>query len=669
MAIAPASARARLRSIVRGDPADPAWTRPALWAVVALAAVLYLWQLSISGYANEYYASAAQAGSQSWTAFFFGALDASGFITVDKPPAALWLMGLSVRLFGLSSWSILLPQALCGIATVVVLHLAVRRSFGAAAGVVAALVLALTPVAVLIFRYDNPDALLTLLLVSAAWATTRAIGDGRTRWVVLVAVLAGFAFLTKYLQAYVAVPAFLLAFVVAAPGGWRHRAWQLLCAGVALVLASGWWVIAVEAIPAGVRPHIGGTSKDSVLDLLLGYDGLGRIFGAVGPGGGGAPGGGPGFGGGFGGASGPLRMLNPQWGGQVAWLIPAATIAAIAGVLERGRAPRTDPARAGFLLWGAWLALHVGTFSFASGIVHPYYAVAIAPAIAALVGGGLATWWRARVAHPVADAILAMTTLATAAVAYALLGRTPDFLPLLAPIVVATSAVAAVILLFSSRRPRGRQAALTGAALALVAALLAPAAYAVDTTTHGYAGGDPSAGPAVADRLGSGGFGGQGGIAAPGGSAPPGGLAAVGAQGLDGRSGGPGAALLAYLLAHRGSARWIVAVESSSGAAPLQLATGAPVMAMGGFNGADPFPTADELTALVASGDLRYVYLGGRGPGGFGGFGGFGGPGSFGGSDRGAWVEASCTPVDYGGSGGVLYDCAPSGAAGGTPGG
>ncbi len=282
---APASARARLRSVVRGDPADPAWIRPALWAVVALAAALYLWQLDISGYANQYYASAAQAGSQSWSAFFFGALDSSGFITVDKPPAALWLMGLSVRLLGLSSWSILLPQAICGVATVVVLYLAARRSFGPAAGVIAALVLALTPIAVLIFRYDNPDALLALLLVGAAWATVRAIDDGRTRWIVLAAVLVGFAFLTKYLQAYVVLPALLLAFVVAAPGGWRHRAEQLLAAGVALVLASGWWVVAVEAIPAGMRPHIGGTSRDSVLDLLLGYDGLGRIFGATGPGG------------------------------------------------------------------------------------------------------------------------------------------------------------------------------------------------------------------------------------------------------------------------------------------------------------------------------------------------------------------------------------------------
>jgi 4-amino-4-deoxy-L-arabinose transferase-like glycosyltransferase len=644
--------------------------------VVALAAVLNLWDLAVSGWANAYYSAAAQAASQSWSAFFFGSFDASGFITVDKPPAAIWLMGMSVRLFGLSSWSILVPEALCGVASVVVLYLAVRRSFSAPAGVIAALVLALTPVAVAMFRYDNPDALLTLLLVSAAWAVVKAIEGGRMRWLLLAAVLVGLAFDTKYLQAFVVLPAFVLAFAVAAPGPWRERAYQLLAAGTTLVFAAGWWVAVVELIPAADRPFIGGSTRNSVLDLIVGYDGLGRIFGAQGPGGFRAPGGfggGPG-GPGFGGVSGPLRLFNEEWGGQIAWLLPAAAVAAVGGIAARWRAPRTDAARAGFLLWGGWLATHVAVFSLSSGIIHPYYAVVIAPAIAALVGGGLAEWHRARGGRLVADIVLAATTIGTAVLAWVLLARTPDFLPGLGVVVLALAFLAAVLVLVGGAFPHGRVVALGGGVLALVAVLAGPAAYAIDSATVAYAGGDPSAGPAAAS---DGGLFGRRPIASLGGA--PGATA----EAVD-------LPLVSYLLAHRGSARWIVAAQSANGAASIQLATGAPVMAMGGFSGGDPAPTADELAGYVASGELRYVFVGGRsgGPAGIpggaaapgggirggaaapgggipggaaapgGGFPGGQGFGSTG--DRLSWVTTNCTQVDFGGGSG-LYDCAPGG--------
>ena len=185
-----------LRAIARGRTDEPAWVRVAFVGVIALAALLYLWNLAVSGYANTYYSAAALAAGQSWSAFFFGSFDAANFITVDKPPAAIWLMGLSVRVFGLSSWSVLLPQALAGVLTVGVLFAAVRRSFGPVAAVIAGVVMALTPAAVLIFRYNNPDALLTLLLVAGAWTLLRAIEHGRLRWVVLAATCVGFAFLT-----------------------------------------------------------------------------------------------------------------------------------------------------------------------------------------------------------------------------------------------------------------------------------------------------------------------------------------------------------------------------------------------------------------------------------------------------------------------------------------
>jgi 4-amino-4-deoxy-L-arabinose transferase-like glycosyltransferase len=232
----------------------PAFDRLALAGLAVLSAGLYLVNLTVSGYANTYYAMAAQAASQSWSAMFFGALDGQGFITLDKPPLATALIGLSVKLLGLSSWSILLPQALLGVATVLVLYLAVRRSFGSRPALLAGAIMALTPVSVLIFRYDNPDALLTFLLVSAAWALGRGLEHGRIRWAVFAATLVGLAFLTKYLQAYMVLPAFALVWLASAPGSIRRRVAGLVASGLVVAASSFWWLAIVELIPAGCRP-------------------------------------------------------------------------------------------------------------------------------------------------------------------------------------------------------------------------------------------------------------------------------------------------------------------------------------------------------------------------------------------------------------------------------
>jgi 4-amino-4-deoxy-L-arabinose transferase and related glycosyltransferases of PMT family len=199
-------------------------SRAALVALLAATAVLYLWGLSASGWANAFYSAAAQAGSQSWTALFFGSSDAANAITVDKTPAALWVTGLSVRIFGLSSGSILVPQALMGVAAVGLLYASVRRTAGPAAGLLAGAALALTPVAVLMFRFNNPDALLTLLLVGAAYTTLRAVEAGRTRWLLLAATLVGFGFLTKMLQAFLVLPALAAVWLLAAPVGIGRQA-------------------------------------------------------------------------------------------------------------------------------------------------------------------------------------------------------------------------------------------------------------------------------------------------------------------------------------------------------------------------------------------------------------------------------------------------------------
>ena len=283
----PDQPRGRIARLMRGRAADPAWVRPALLALLAATAVLYLASLSINGWANGFYAAAVQAGTKSWKAFFFGSFDASSFITVDKTPASLWVMEISARIFGLNSWSLLVPQALEGVATVGVLYATVRRWSGPAAGLIAGAALAVTPVATLMFRYDNPDALLVLLLVLAAYATTRALESGRTRWLGAGGALLGFGFLTKMLQAFLVLPVFALVYLIAGPPRLGRRIWQLLVGGATLVVAGGWWVAAVMLTPAADRPYVGGSTSNNILQLTFGYNGLGRLTGnetgSVGP--------------------------------------------------------------------------------------------------------------------------------------------------------------------------------------------------------------------------------------------------------------------------------------------------------------------------------------------------------------------------------------------------
>lgn len=326
--------------------------RVELAGVLLATAVLYLWNLGASGWANPFYSAAAQAGSQDWAAWFFGSSDAANSITVDKPPASLWIMGLSVRIFGLNSWSILVPEALMGVATAWLLYLAVRRTAAPAtgdpglahrAGLLAAVVMAITPVATLMFRFNNPDALLVLLMTAAGYATLRSIQDHKLRWLLLAGVFLGFGFLTKQLQVLLVVPGFAVAYAVAAQGGVGRRLLRLLGAGAAMVGAAAWWLAVVELIPADMRPYIGGSQNNSILELTLGYNGLGRLSGQET----GSVGGGNGWG-----VPGLFRMFNSEFGGQIAWLLPSVLILG-AGLLWLGRhAPRTDAVRASVIVWG-----------------------------------------------------------------------------------------------------------------------------------------------------------------------------------------------------------------------------------------------------------------------------------------------------------------------------
>ncbi len=529
----------------------------ALSAVLVLAAVLVGWGLTRSGYSNTYYAAAVKSASESWKALFFGSIDPGSFITVDKPPLSLWLMGLSARVFGFSSFSMLLPQAVCTVGSVALLHATVKRFASERAAVASALALAVMPVSIAIGRVNNPDALLVFLLVLAGYLTVRAIESGRTKTLAGAGAVVGLAFMTKMLQGWMVVPALFAAYAGWSPQPVLIRVKQLLIAGAAMVAVSAAWPLAVTLWP-GDTPYIGGSTDGSVWDLILGYNGFGRVFGESGPSGGG----------GFGGATGLGRLFNAQVGGQVAWLLPLAAAGLAVGVARtRGRT------RAGFALFGVWAVVHAVVFSFQQGIFHPYYVSALAPAVAVLAGAGmieLVEWAKKSWAG---FAALEVAILATAWLAVGLLARTPDFAPWLrtaVPLVAAAAAFGAFAL-----RERTTWVAL----LAAGAVLAGPAAYSASTSGEALNGNNVSAGPT------------QGGFGQP--------------------SVQSDRTLSAYLAEHQGAAKYLVAVTGSQASAEIILATGKPVVTMGGFNGQDPAPTLSELKQMVAKGELRYVLIAG----------------------------------------------------------
>ncbi|MET9516274.1 glycosyltransferase family 39 protein [Streptomyces sp. NPDC002994] len=605
---------------------DPRWVRPALVGLLIATALFYLWNLSSSGYANSFYSAAVQAGSESWKAFFFGSSDAANSITVDKPPAALWPMALSVRLFGLGSWQILVPEVLMGVGTVAVLYAAVRRRFSPAAGLIAGAVLALTPVAALMFRFNNPDALLALLMTVTVYCVLRALEGARAKWLVWAGVAVGFAFLTKTLQAFLILPPLAVLYAVCAPTSVRRRLGQLALAGLAAVVAGGWWVAIVELWPAASRPYVGGSQTNSFLELTFGYNGLGRINGEeTGSAGGG--GGGRGWG-----ESGIGRMFSTNIGGQISWLLPAALILLVAGLVITWKAKRTDTARAAFVAWGGSLLMTAAVFSFMAGIFHEYYTVALAPYIAALIGMGTTVLWEER-RSLVAAGTLGATAVVTSLWAYVLLGRTADYLPWLRWAVLACGLAAGLGLLLAGRVDR--RIALGAAGLGLAAALAGPSAYAASTVGSAHTGsivtagpasprGGPGGGPGMGERpVGSMGQppAGPGGQLAVTGGARPGGTPGAAAGREGGGGGGMGGLLNGQSVSSKAAAKigagaddytWAAAAIGSQNAASYQLATRKPVMAIGGFNGSDPSPTPAEFKAYVQKGEIHYFIGGGN---------------------------------------------------------
>jgi 4-amino-4-deoxy-L-arabinose transferase-like glycosyltransferase len=600
----PGQSRHRKESVAH---APPRWVRPAVFGLLAATAVLYFWNLTASGYGNSFYAAAVQSGTQSWKAWLFGSLDSGNVLTVDKPPAALWVGTAFARIFGFSSFTVLAPQALMGVASVGILYLTVKRTAGPVAGLLAGALLAVTPVAALMFRFNNPDALLVLLMVAGAYFVVRATETASPRWLALAGAAIGFGFLTKMMQAFLVLPAFGLAYLIAAPASPGKRLLHLGGAVVALVVSAGWYVALVDLWPTASRPYIGGSEGDSLLELALGYNGLGRIFGG---GAGGGPGGGGGGGNtGFGGAAGLFRMFGASFGTEISWLLPAALIGLVAGLWFTRRAPRTDRTRLALVLWGGWLVVTALVFSFMSGIVHPYYSVALAPAIAALVAISGRALWQGR-ANTAPRAVLAGMVVATAVWSFILLDRTPEWFPALRWIVAVLGVVTGTVLVMGV--PATRRLAAAVAAAVILTIGVSSAAYGVETASVAHTGSIPTSGP-TSSAMGGFGFGGD-----------------------------ESSSAIGELLA-KTTTKWAAATNGSQSAASLELASGKAVIGIGGWSGSDPAPTLEEFKAYVAAGEIKYYVEGGRG----------GGPGG-GSSEITEWVTANFTATTVGGQ--TVYD-------------
>ncbi|MCX4747580.1 glycosyltransferase family 39 protein [Kitasatospora sp. NBC_01287] len=708
----------------RSPEGQPAYARPALLGIAILAGLLYFWGIGQSSY-HTFYADAVRSMTESWKAFVFGSYDPANTITLDKLPGFLWPQALSARLFGFHPWALTLPQAVEGVLSVLVLFRGVRRWAGADAALLAAGAFTLTPVLAGLFRTSVEDPLFTLLLLLAADAALRAALSARPRTLLLAGVWVGLAFQAKMLEAWAVLPALAAVYLLAAPTRLRRRLGHLALAGLVTAAVSASWILLATVTPAQDRPYIDGTTDNSAYSMVVGYNFLNRFtsvglnagetgsvtagqsgmwggrggageragtdtgaqlpprggqsgpvgqsdpVGQGGQGGQGAQGGGAGSDGGW------TKMFSAQFAPQTGWLYPLAAISLLCALAWRRREPRTDRLRAGYLLWGGWLAVFFLVFSAGSVGGHSYYMGVIATPLAALSGAGTVLLWQAfRAGGRRAWALPAAVAATTGWAAY-LARLYPGFLPWLAPAALGVGALALLLLglarstRFGERRIGRLRIATVGLAASLLAMLLAPGAWAASVLDAKYG----NSGMGTVGPQASRGFGRPGAGGAQGGQAGQGGPRAN-AGGRAGPGGGFGQSgttlttaqrrILDYAQAHAGGARYLFATTTWSASSPYILATGKEVLPMGGFTGKVPSPSLAQFQALVRGGQLKYVLLGGAGreAGGLGGFGGSGGEGAPTSAVVG-WVRGSCAPVapgDYGQSvdnpdAQLLYQC------------
>jgi 4-amino-4-deoxy-L-arabinose transferase-like glycosyltransferase len=569
-----------------------AWERVGLTLIVLLAAGLRIWRLDQNGYGNLYQAATVRSMTLSWHNFFYAAFDPAGFLSVDKPPFAFWIEAACARLLGFRGCTMMLPQALEGVAAMGLIYHLVRRRFGGEAGLLAGLALAIMPVSVAVDRSNYADSCLVLVILLASWAIVVAAEGGRLVPLLASAALVGVGFNTKMLVGLGVLPAFGLVYLLGAPLAWRARLVRLAAALAVLVAVSASWALVVELTPPEHRPYVGGSRDNSVRGLALGYNGLERVLGLGGttpsspladylPGEGrtGMPG--------FGGPPGPLRLANRELAGQITWLIPLAALGSIAAMgRERFRWP-VSPKHLAILLWAGWLASYAAVFSFSRGIIHPYYLSIIAPPVAALFGVGAsalrATSGRGRWGSLALSTALILTSAWQSKVLVAHPAWRDHLLPWLAG-----GAAASVTGLLAARflGPRWScSTALGRASLAvgLLAVLLTPAAWSLMPVVAPGNPMIPVADPSLLTGTGE--------LAAP-----PVDLDEI-------------LPLVNYLRAHRREERYLVATTNVIVAGSIIVKTGEPVMATRGFLGTDPILTPAQLAREIGTGQVRFALV------------------------------------------------------------
>jgi 4-amino-4-deoxy-L-arabinose transferase-like glycosyltransferase len=570
------------------------WHKVALTLILLVAAFLNFFRLDQNGYGNTYYAAAIKSMLLNWHNFFFLSFDPGGFVSIDKPPLGFWLQAASATLFGFNGWSLLLPQALAGIASVALLYVLVRRAFGPTIGVLAALALALMPVSVAASRNNTPDSLLVFFTLLAALAVSIAAETGRLRWLLLGALLVGLGFNIKMLEAYLVLPALILVYFLAAPLSLRTRLLHLVLAAVVLIAVSFAWLLAVDLTPPTQRPYVGSSTTNSELNLALGYNGVNRITGMklsnagaasetgnfsqivtlVGIGETGLPS--------------PIRLLNKQLGGQIGWLLAAALFGLIITFRRKLPPVPLTSEQQGLILWSTWFITLFIFFSVAL-FPHGYYLVMLAPAICALAAIGCVRLWEAYCQPGWKGWLLPLTLALAAGAQWLILSAYPDWSKWLSSPVVGLCLIAALALTGARLFPRVLKTlplmpiAVTG----MLVLLIGPATWSLATTEHMLEPVSVTAGPVQS---------GSSSFSALTNSFIP-------------HTAHANPALVRYLLAHQGQARFLVSTLNAPSAAPFILDTGKPVMAIGGYIGSDPILTAAQFQTLVNNGSVRYMLL------------------------------------------------------------
>jgi 4-amino-4-deoxy-L-arabinose transferase-like glycosyltransferase len=590
-------------------------------AVLVLAAILRLWHLDQNGYDNEYYAAAVRSMASGWHAFLYNAFDPAGFVSVDKPPVALWLQALAVKLFGFHGLTVLLPQVLEGVAAVALLDYLVRRRLGAWAGWLAGLFLAVMPVSVATDRSNNTESCLVLVLLLAAWALLVAAERGSRSLLLLSGALISLGFNVKMLAAFVVLPAFALVYMLGEPLRWRRRMADLVLAGFVLVTLSLSWAVVYDLTPPDRRPFAGSTKVNSMMELAVDHNGLGRfvrlsrspVSSSTGPATVSSGDRGSQAAAGQVSASqapggrwarlfvrtpvGPLRLADGQLAGQVGWLLPWAILGVAAGIIGTSRRLPLDPVRMSLLLWTAWAITYGVVYSYAGGIFHYYYLVLLAPPLAALAGVGVTTGWALYQRGGWPALIVPAALLATAAWQLCIEGSAISLaLPagdwrhrLHAALGLGAVVASAGLVLVTWVRgwgPARRAVAVGFLTVGLLALLLAPTAWALSSV---LVKGVPVLPSADLARL------------------------APGETGTAAYQRGRIAwyrKLIAFLESNRKGERYLLATSTTRVAAPIIIETGEPVMAMGGFHGLDPILTPEKLAQLVASNQVRFVMQG-----------------------------------------------------------